>query len=95
MSEFKVYNTQLWQKTRRAYKKSVGGLCEMCLSKGIIRAGKEVHHKVPITAENENDESIVTNFDNLILLCEECHHDVHTKKRRYKVDEFGRVRARY
>lgn len=88
-----IYGTRRWQQCRLAYKKSVGGLCERCLSRGIIRPGYMVHHKRYITAENVTNPDIVFNWDNLELLCRECHAAEHTKKR-YTFDENGFVYTR-
>lgn len=88
----KFYSSQEWKDCRKAYKKSVGGLCERCLKKGLYNPGEIVHHKVYIDANNINDPAILTNFDNLELLCRKCHGEEHDKlKRRYKLDAFGRV----
>ena len=57
--------------------------------------GEIVHHKVHITPVNINDESVTLNFDNLELVCRDCHAELHeAHHRRYRVDEFGRVEAR-
>lgn len=87
------YSSQPWQKCRNAYKKSVGGLCEDCLARGIYRAGDIVHHIEHITPDNINDPSITLNWDNLKLVCMQCHAEEHKQiaNRRYTVDEFGRV----
>ena len=86
------YNTLIWQQCRKEYIKSVGGLCERCYANGIIRHGDTVHHIKHITPENVSDPSITLNFDNLILLCRDCHADEHRKNdKRYKVDEKGRI----
>ena len=86
------YNTQVWRDTREAYKKSVRGLCERCLAKGLIKPAAIVHHKVYITAENVNDPTVTLNWKNLECLCRECHEDEHRgTETRYTVDEFGRV----
>jgi len=88
------YKTIAWKRTRSAYIKSVGGLCERCYANGIIRHGDTVHHKVHITPENVCDPSVTLSFDNLILLCRDCHAAVHAKnQRRYQVDGIGRVIA--
>ena len=70
----------------------MGGLCENCLKKGIYKPGVIVHHIDPITPENITNPNITLNFSNLELLCRECHEHQHDKrKRRYKLDEMGRV----
>lgn len=89
------YSSSAWQSVRDAYRQKAGGLCEECLSKGLISAGTEVHHVKHLTPENVNDPSVALNFDNLRLLCKECHEEQHRRKRRYKVDADGKVSARW
>lgn len=94
MKEFaqSFYTSRAWANTRAAYRRQVGGLCERCLSRGLIVPGEIVHHKVPITPDNIDNPAITLSFDNLELVCRECHAIEHgAKVRRYKVDEFGRV----
>lgn len=72
--------------------RSVGGLCERCLKKGLIVPGEIVHHKVYISPDNINDPAITLNPNNLELLCRDCHAEEHTDRRkRYKLDNLGRV----
>lgn len=87
------YNSKAWKDCRRAYASSVGGLCERCLAKGIITAGVIVHHKTYINPSNINDPAVLLSFDNLELLCRDCHAAEHSrqKDRRYTIDDFGRV----
>ena len=61
------------------------------MSKGIIRTGEIVHHKIELTPENIHNPDITLNFDNLQLLCRDCHAAVHKPEKRFKVDELGRV----
>ena len=94
MSEFaaEFYNSPQWRSCREAYRSKVGGLCERCLKKGLITPGDAVHHKKKLTPENLNDPEITLNFDNLELLCNQCHADEHRKyKKRYTIDKEGRV----
>ena len=93
------YKSKRWQHTRDEYASSVGWLCERCLKRGIYKPGVIVHHKVHIdTEEALNDPSIALSFNNLELVCRECHAELHKDDRnntkRYRVDEFGRVTAR-
>lgn len=85
------YRSKTWQMTRSAYAASVGRLCEECLRKGIYKAGEIVHHKQELTADNIDNPSIALAWDNLELLCRDCHGKAHKKRRRYKVDPAGRV----
>lgn len=94
------YKSDSWKKCRAAYIKYRGGLCERCYAQGIVKAGKIVHHKHYITPDNINNPLITTDFNNLELLCKECHdseHDVHFEprrcKKRFTIDEYGRVTA--
>lgn len=86
------YQSKAWKDCRKAYAASVGGLCERCLAKGIYRAGIIVHHKIHLNQDNISDPSITLSFDNLQLLCMDCHADIHAdRQHRYKVDQYGRV----
>lgn len=86
------YFSPAWRKTREAYLKSVGGLCEICLEKGIYTRADIVHHKEHITPDNIGDENITLDWGNLQAVCKQCHNDIHSRhKRRYRVDEYGRV----
>lgn len=84
------YSSKAWQECRNAYYKAKRGLCEECLAKGIYKPGEIVHHKIHLTADNYNDPAVALCFDNLQLLCRDCHGKMHDKKR-YKVDDLGRV----
>ncbi|MBQ8737804.1 MAG: HNH endonuclease [Bacteroidaceae bacterium] len=89
----RFYKSRKWQAVARTYKKSVGGLCEVCKSKGLIKAGDIVHHKVHISPDNIDDPEITLSWDNLQLVCRDCHAAIHSGKR-YTVDSFGRVTPR-
>ncbi len=92
------YQSVAWKRTREAYKKSVGGLCERCRAKGLISPAEIVHHKVHLSPENINDIDVTLGFGNLEAVCRRCHAEIHEKEngRRWRVDEFGRVTsARY
>lgn len=86
------YNSTQWKICRREYAKQQNYLCEMCMKKGIVKAGEIVHHITELTAYNINDPNITLNCDNLMYLCRECHADIHQhKQRRYFVREDGEV----
>lgn len=87
-----LYKSKAWQRCRAAYIKSVGGLCERCLANGLYVPGEIVHHKIYISPANISNPEITLNFNNLELLCRDCHGKEHkTNEKRYKVDELGRV----
>lgn len=88
------YKSKAWQRTRDAYAASVGGLCEGCLKRGLYRPGEIVHHRLALTPDNINDPSVTLAWDNLCLLCRDCHAKAHGSAKRYKVDEMGRITPR-
>ena len=96
MREFaeQFYKSKAWQRCRSAFAKSRGGLCERCYRSGIIKAGEIVHHKIHLTPENISDPAVTLSWDNLELLCRDCHGAEHQKiERRYMVDDQGHVVA--
>ena len=84
------YKSNTWKECRSSFVSYKRGLCEKCLEKGIYSAGVIVHHKVHITPNNINDPNVTLNFDNLELLCRNCHAEAHSRQKRYKFDEYGR-----
>lgn len=93
MKEFAkaFYKSRTWRNTREAYAKSVGGLCEDCLAKGLYHPGEIVHHRTELTPENIADPEVTLNWKNLKLVCRDCHAKAHGSRKRYDVDEMGRV----
>lgn len=96
------YNSKAWKRCRATYRKSVGNLCEKCLSKGIYTPGEIVHHLNHITPETVSNPNVTLSFDNLELLCRRCHAEehpeiyannpaLHKSKRRYRVYADGTV----
>ena len=85
------YKSKAWQDTRNSYAKSKHGLCEECLKNGRYNAGVIVHHKIFMNQNNINDPNIALNWNNLELLCRDCHGGRHKNKKRFKLDEVGRV----
>ena len=84
------YKSWAWIKCARGYKASRNGLCERCLAKGLIVPGDEVHHKIKLTPENIKDPAVALSWDNLELLCKNCHMEEHSGVR-WRTDEFGHV----
>jgi len=85
------YGSDAWKKTRSAYKKSVGGLCENCLRKGIYKPAEIVHHKIHLDDVQIENPEVALSWSNLEALCRDCHGEEHGASKRYKLDEFGRV----
>ena len=79
------YRRPAWKKCRSAYiafrQGRDGGLCEICGKK----PGKIVHHKCHLTQETVNDPDIAYGFDNLELVCLDCHNEEHGYIKKPKV----------
>ena len=88
------YSSAAWQSCRNEYAKRVHHLCENCMRKGIYRPGVIVHHIEELTPANIHRPEITLNFDNLELLCRECHAEQHTERskgRRYIYGDNGEI----
>lgn len=71
-----------------------GHLCENCLKRGLYKPGEIVHHQIEIDPITVNNPEVSLNFDNLELLCRECHaaeHKPYSKDRRYIIGQNGEV----
>ncbi len=79
MKEFakNFYNSKVWKDTQKLYKSSKHGICERC---GRTHKTMIVHHKIHLNSRNINNPEITLNFDNLELLCIDCHNQEHFKK---------------
>lgn len=88
------YKSAVWKDCRKKYAEYRRGLCEICLARGIYKPGEIVHHKTHITPENIYDPRVTLAWENLQLVCRDCHAEIHGDKRptRWMVDEAGRVR---
>lgn len=73
----KFYSSKAWQDCRNAYAKKVHYLCEDCLARGIYRPGEIVHHKIEIDPVTIEIPEIALGFNNLELVCRECHARKH------------------
>ena len=87
------YKSDAWRQCRNNYAKSVGWLCEDCLSLGVYNPGKIVHHIIHLTPENISNPSITLDWNNLRLVCRDCHAREHKTAitKRYYFDEHGNV----
>lgn len=72
----KFYDSPAWKKTREAYRAKQNGICERC---GQPNA-EIVHHKEYLNDERLNDSDYTLNFENLELLCIDCHNREHFEK---------------
>lgn len=90
----RFYRSTMWHRTRALYAESVGGLCERCRASGLYTPGKIVHHKIHLDDAKLRDPQIALSFDNLELLCQDCHNKEHHKtnpSRRYSFDAAGNI----
>lgn len=91
------YHSKAWKHTRAAYARSVNNLCEKCLERGKYSKGEIVHHIEHLSPANIGDESVTLGFDNLELLCRDCHAEQHPEiysnntPMRVRFDEFGNI----
>lgn len=94
------YHSQAWQRTRDSYMRAQRGLCEKCMSRGVLKPAEIVHHKVHLSPENINDPYVTLSFDNLEALCRTCHAEEHPeiygselgfREPRVQFDEYGDV----
>lgn len=90
------YNGKAWHAVRKEYARSVGGLCERCKERGKIVPGVIVHHIKHITQHNINDPEITLNPENLMLLCRDCHAEIHgaEPEKRFFYTPDGQLMAR-
>ena len=63
-----------WNKLRFALFKKYGYRCQLCgkYSKGNLH----LHHKIPVKLGGGHNE------ENLVVLCSQCHYDVHTNRKK-------------
>lgn len=91
------YKSKAWKNTRAAYFSFRNGLCEKCQARGKYVPGEIVHHKVHLTPNNIDNPVITLGFDNLELVCRECHAREHPEiygeiaEPRVAFDEYGNV----
>ena len=91
------YVSWTWRKCRKAFAESKGNLCERCLKRGVIESGSkarplEVHHKVPLTADNLTDPAAALSWENFELLCKTCHDEERERReKRWRIGPDGRV----
>lgn len=91
------YTSRQWRKCRKSFIAYKGNLCEKCLKRGIVEPGSkdrplEVHHKIPLTAENIKNPDISLGWSNLELLCKTCHdEEKERRKKRWTIGADGRV----
>lgn len=85
---FPFYKSKQWRECRKAYLKTVSGLCEECKKRGILKSADIVHHKIVLDDEKARNPEIALNFSNLEAVCIDCHNKLHygkPLKKRYQI----------
>ena len=67
------YNSKAWEDCRLAFMRSKFFICERCGGAATI-----AHHKTYLTPANINNPDITLNWENLELLCQDCHNKEHS-----------------
>jgi 5-methylcytosine-specific restriction endonuclease McrA len=75
----RLLNSKRWQEVKRIVWQRTNGLCEECKRQGIVRAGVDCHHVVPVeTATTPQEmERLCFDVNNVRLLCIACHSAIH------------------
>ena len=75
----RLLNNKRWQEVKRIVWQRTNGLCEECMKQGIVRAGVDCHHIVPVeTATTPQEmERLCFDVNNVRLLCIACHSAIH------------------
>ena len=75
----RLLNSKRWQEVKRIVWQRTNGLCEDCMKQGIVRAGVDCHHIVPVeTATTPQEmERLCFDVNNVRLLCIACHSAIH------------------
>ena len=94
----KLLNSKRWAEVKRVVWQRAGGLCERCRREGLIRAGVDCHHKVPVESANPDDpqamERLAYDVGNIELLCVPCHIKTHQEMRSHTKEKVAENKAR-
>lgn len=91
MTRKEFYNTKAWKQNRRAYALSRNCICERCGRPVYVSGINEtlpkekrlryvVHHKTYLNETNFTVDSVSLDWNNLELLCIDCHNIEHTEQ---------------
>jgi len=76
----RLLNNKRWLEVKRMVWQRANGLCEDCMKQGIIRAGVDCHHIIPVETATTIQEMERLCYDwrnNIRLLCIQCHSNIH------------------
>lgn len=109
MSRAEFYQTKVWKRNRKDFALSKDCICERChrpvyvsgISDESIPKDKRlryiVHHKEYLNENNYTNDDVSLNWDNLELLCIDCHNEEHPRLKKMPVrkgltfDELGNL----
>lgn len=74
---YAFYHGKDWQRARAQALDRDHGLCQRCMSLGIVTPAVIVHHKIHLTPANVSDPHVTLDLDNLMSVCRECHAIIH------------------
>lgn len=77
----RFYQSPAWKRVRKLKRQLAKGICEQCGN-----AGWEVHHKIPLTLANIDNQNISMGLNNLELLCTSCHNAKRTEETEIRND---------
>ena len=94
----KLLNSKRWAEVKRIVWQRAGGLCERCRREGLIRAGVDCHHKIPVESANPDDpqamERLAYDVSNIELLCIPCHIKTHQEMRSHTKEKVKENKSR-
>lgn len=90
-----IYNSREWQELRVRKIQAAQGLCEVCMKQGYVTSAKIVHHIHPIEDSHSMQEMRHWAFmwDNLLLVCQQCHAKIHRDQLKSNTKETVKQRA--
>ena len=85
----KAYNNTYYQKIRGYYMRC-HPWCERCLREGKYSPASDCHHVISPFEGNKTHEQkyeLLTNANNFIALCRDCHNEIHQSQEKTKKDK--------
>ena len=75
----RLLNDKRWLEVKRMVWQRANGLCEDCMKQGIVRAGVDCHHVIPVETATtiQEMEMLCYDINNIRLLCIQCHSNIH------------------
>ena len=92
----RLLNSKRWLEVKRIVWQRTNGLCERCREEGIITAGVDCHHIIPVeSAKTEQEmERLAYDVNNIRLLCVPCHIKTHQEMQSHTKEKVAENKAR-